>query len=239
MKLHIATSALALAVGLGVVGCSTDTPTAPNATVQKVGQPGQSDLKSRGQSMSFDVTGPLTKAGEAVGTFAGTFSVTSFGFDQATHQLMVTGVLSGTETFLDGTTSSVTNQTVTTTATLKKGTQVSSTSSVYQFAAASCGILLLDLGPLHLDLLGLVVDLNEVVLDITAQTGANNLLGNLLCALTGLLDLPGAISGILNLIDQINTLLSGLGGLASPVLGIQPFSGFDVYHGAVAVLRSA
>jgi hypothetical protein len=151
----------------------------------------------------------------------------------------VTGVLSGTETLLDGTTANVANQIVTTTATLKKGGQVSTTGSVYQFAAASCGILLLDLGPLHLDLLGLVVDLNEVILDITAQSGANNLLGNLLCALTGLLDLPGAISGILNLIDQINTLLSGIGGLASRVLGIEPFSGFNVYHGAIAVLRSA
>jgi hypothetical protein len=238
MKPHIVASALALAAGLGIVACAKDTPTAPNATVQKVAQPGQSDLKSRGQSLSFDVTGPLTRAGEAVGTFAGTFNVTQFGFDQATHQLTVTGVLSGTETFLDGTTANVTDQTVTTTATLKKGTQVSATSSVYQFAAASCGILLLDLGPLHLDLLGLVVDLNEVVLDITAQTGANNLLGNLLCALTGLLDLPGAISAILNLISQINTLLSGLG-LASPVLGLHPFSGFDAYHGAVAILRSA
>src|SRR3954454_18087728 len=46
----------------------------------------------------------------------------------------------------------------------------------------SCQILSLTLGPLHLELLGLVVDLNQVVLTITAVPGNGNLLGNLLCA---------------------------------------------------------
>ena len=43
--------------------------------------------------------------------------------------------------------------------------------------AARCSILRLVLGPLHLDLLGLVVDLNRVVLRITAVSGPGNLLG--------------------------------------------------------------
>ncbi len=64
--------------------------------------------------------------------------------------------------------------------------------------AAACGILHLDLGPLFLDLLGLQVDLSRVVLDITAQQGAGNLLGNLLCAVTGLLDSPGGLARLLN-----------------------------------------
>ena len=38
----------------------------------------------------------------------------------------------------------------------------------------------LDLGPIHLDLLGLVVDLNDLHLDVAAQPGSGNLLGNLL-----------------------------------------------------------
>ena len=53
---------------------------------------------------------------------------------------------------------------------------------------AACDILHLVLGPLDLDLLGLQVHLSRVVLDIVAVTGAGNLLGNLLCAITGLLD---------------------------------------------------
>ena len=52
--------------------------------------------------------------------------------------------------------------------------------------AARC--LHLELGPLDLDLLGLVVHLDPVHLDITAVPGAGNLLGNLLCAVAGLLD---------------------------------------------------
>lgn len=72
----------------------------------------------------------------------------------------------------------------------------------------SCTILDLDLGPLHLDLLGLVIDLNEVQLDITAVPGAGNLLGNLLCAVAGLLDRDGPLTGISAL---LNRLLTGLG----------------------------
>ena len=64
--------------------------------------------------------------------------------------------------------------------------------------AAACGILHLDLGPLFLDLLGLQIDLSQVVLDIVAQPGAGNLLGNLLCAVTGLLDSPGGLARLLN-----------------------------------------
>jgi hypothetical protein len=76
--------------------------------------------------------------------------------------------------------------------------------------AGSCSILSLTLGPLHLDLLGLVVDLNQVVLNITAQPGPGNLLGNLLCAVANLLNNGGPLSGLTNLLNQINTLLAGL-----------------------------
>ena len=44
------------------------------------------------------------------------------------------------------------------------------------------------LGPLDLNLLGLEIHLQRVVLDIVAVAGAGNLLGNLLCAVAGLLD---------------------------------------------------
>jgi hypothetical protein len=84
---------------------------------------------------------------------------------------------------------------------------------------ANCPILHLDLGPLDLNLLGLRVQLNEVVLDITAIPGPGNLLGNLLCAVAGLLDgvdLGGVLGGLLqNLINALIHLLEGLGGGAS------------------------
>ena len=75
-------------------------------------------------------------------------------------------------------------------------------------SAARCDILFLDLGPINLDLLGLVVDLSAIQLDIHAVPGAGNLLGNLLCAVAGLLDGPNPIGNALNqLLGLINNLL--------------------------------
>jgi hypothetical protein len=60
-----------------------------------------------------------------------------------------------------------------------------------------CPILDLRLGPLNLDLLGLVVRTNRIHLEIVAQPGPGNLLGNLLCSLAGLLD-RGPLTQLLN-----------------------------------------
>jgi hypothetical protein len=73
---------------------------------------------------------------------------------------------------------------------------------------ATCEILHLELGPLDLNLLGLVVHLDQVVLDIAAQPGPGNLLGNLLCSIAGLLD-----GGLGNVLGQLTGLLNQLLGL--------------------------
>jgi hypothetical protein len=52
----------------------------------------------------------------------------------------------------------------------------------------ACEVLNLVLGPINLDLLGLVVRTNRINVRIDAVPGAGNLLGNLLCAITGILD---------------------------------------------------
>jgi hypothetical protein len=121
-----------------------------------------------------------------VGTFVGSFSPT--GFTNQNGQLGVTGLVTGTLTTLTGQQVPV-SQTVTTT--VQNAT-----------AAGSCDILNLVLGPLHLNVLGLNVDLNQVVLNITGQTGAGNLLGNLLCAVAGLLDGTG-INGLASLLNRL------------------------------------
>ena len=91
----------------------------------------------------------------------------------------------------------------------------SRTSPPVDGTTATCEILHLDLGPLSLNLLGLQVNLSEVVLDISAQQGSGNLLGNLLCAVANLLNGGGLLSGILgqvsNLLNQILGILGGLG----------------------------
>jgi hypothetical protein len=78
-------------------------------------------------------------------------------------------------------------------------------------SAASCDILNLVLGPLDLNILGLEVHLKQVVLDIVATSGTGNLLGNLLCAVAGLLDGGAALGQIANLLNQILAILNGLG----------------------------
>jgi hypothetical protein len=85
---------------------------------------------------------------------------------------------------------------------------------------AVCDVLFLDLESLFLDVLGLTVDLDPVILDINAVPGAGNLLGNLLCAVAGLLD--GGLSGLLGglgglpilaaIIDQVLNAVNGLAG---------------------------
>ena len=72
---------------------------------------------------------------------------------------------------------------------------------------ATCDILRLVLGPLDLNLLGLRVQLNRVVLNITAEAGPGNLLGNLLCAVAGLLDRGGLLGILRNLLNAILDVL--------------------------------
>ena len=74
-------------------------------------------------------------------------------------------------------------------------------------AVGDCDILNLVLGPLDLDLLGLQIHLDQVVLDIVAVAGAGNLLGNLLCAVAGLLDADGVLTEISQILNSILAIL--------------------------------
>jgi hypothetical protein len=89
-------------------------------------------------------------------------------------------------------------------------------------------VLHLVLGPVNLNLLGLVVHLGggaaanqPIVLDIAAQQGSGNLLGNLLCSVANLLNgtgttpltsslTSGLTAGLLNLVNSL---------LGTPALG--------------------
>jgi hypothetical protein len=125
------------------------------------------------------ITVPVTGAGGG-STFAGTFQLQQFAVSQG--QVVANGLLSGIVTAANGTTTSV----------------VQSVSIPVQAGNSTCQVLHLDLGPLSLNLLGLQVNLSEIVLDITAQSGPGNLLGNLLCSVTNLLNNPTGLAGVLN-----------------------------------------
>jgi len=127
------------------------------------------------------------------GSFAGNFTPANFATQNG--NVVATGVLTGTVTNASGDT---------------VGTVTRTVSMPVTVAAATCQVLNLVLGPLHLDLLGLVVDLNQVHLVITAVQAAGNLLGNLLCAVTHLLDGTPTVGGLAALLNSILALLGQL-----------------------------
>ena len=127
------------------------------------------------------------------GSFAGTFTPSKFSAQNG--NLLATGVLTGTVSDSSGAAIGTVTRTVTMPATI---------------AAATCQVLNLVLGPLHLDLLGLVIDLNQVHLLINAVQAPGNLLGNLLCAITHLLDGTPTAGGLAALLNAILALLGQL-----------------------------
>jgi hypothetical protein len=135
-------------------------------------------------------TGPLSTLG--TGTVTGVLDIQKFVNNNGT--LTAVGTLT---TQLTSSTGAVTNL-------------VQQFSAPVISATGACPILHLDLGPLNLDLLGLQISLNQVVLDIVAQSGPGNLLGNLLCAVANLLNGGGPLGAIANLLNQILAILNGL-----------------------------
>jgi hypothetical protein len=134
---------------------------------------------------------PVTFASDA-GSFVGSFGVHRF--VPAAGGIQAVGRLTGTVTDAVGAVVGTVDQP------LRLGLLPTTT--------GTCEILNLVLGPLDLNLLGLVIQLDQIVLNITAESGPGNLLGNLLCAIAGLLD--GGVSGN-TLAQLLNDLLDLLG----------------------------
>lgn len=139
-------------------------------------------------TITSQVTGTFTDA-TGTGTFTGTFVPSEFTTDGTST--FANGVLAGNLVSADGTSQSVSQP---------------QTFQVNQIQAVGCEVLDLVLGPLDLDLLGLVVHLDRVHLNITAVPGPGNLVGNLICAIVGLLD-GGPLASIVALLNQILALL--------------------------------
>ena len=119
------------------------------------------------------------------GTFSGTLHVQQFAAQNG--NLVASGRLSGTLTSTSGTVLGTV-----------KNVKVSGIPVVID---PSCSILFLTIGPIHLNLLGLVVDVSQITVTITAQPGT--LLGGLLCQLVG----ATTLQQIVALLNQILALL--------------------------------
>jgi hypothetical protein len=184
-----------LALALTAVSCSQDksptAPTDPSAQAPASAVAGRADLLR-----NIPVTGPtVADVGGAAGVLNGTLSITHIARNPdatSAFKFLVSGTLTAngvTESFTDA------------------PANLTGSGAPTQ---PTCQILTLDLGPLHLDLLGLVVDLAPVHLNITAQSGSGNLLGNLLCAVTHLLDQNPLSAALQSLLDQINAIIAAL-----------------------------
>jgi hypothetical protein len=188
MKLKVS-----LAIGVLVVGL---------ASIVAVATPSAQAKTGGSYTFSYDQT--------AVPSAATTDGVPASGSVTVTQFKMINGVLNAVGTFT-GTigTQTVTAAPFTAPVTNVDGHTLTGGASALAAANGTCQILDLTLGPLHLDLLGLVVDLNQVHLTITAQQGSGNLLGNLLCSVAGLLDnTGGAPGGLSGLLQQLTSLLN-------------------------------
>jgi hypothetical protein len=124
-------------------------------------------------------------------------------------QLLATGTLGG--------------QTFTTPVTLSLADDAAAPTGAAAATAATPAVPILDLslGPIHLDLLGLKVDTSKICLDIAAQPGAGNLLGNLLSDVANLLNGGTPLGTILGNLTSANlsSLLNGITGLLNGALG--------------------
>ena len=153
---------------------------------------------------------PIAGVAQGVGTIAGTFSISSFAIQDGA--LVANGQLNGTVTDTAGKVRTIVTSIAWPVASAGSAEAADAAASCDTAAETTraCDILNLVLGPLHLDLLGLVIDLNQVVLNITGTTGAGDLLGNLLCAITGLLDAGSLGQQVVNLLNQLVGVLAGL-----------------------------
>ena len=201
-------------------------------TSQVAAQP--QDVKNRFKGIP--VNGRITEAGKH-GTFKGTLDITSFAAEGG--QLVAKGTLRGELKEANGPTRVVSSQDVTwpvqriNNTNLPQGTAQADESGMEAMRDATeadfsdmqakldtsqgdllqqaCQILRLVLGPLDLNILGLRVQLNQVILLITAIPGGG-LLGDLLCAIANLLN-QGPLAGVLGQIAELlNDILDILGG---------------------------
>ena len=185
----ITASAVALSMGIGapaIMMTSASAATSPGSAAPAA------TTAAAAKSITSAVTGTFTNA-DGTGTFSGTFTPTSFSVVNGV--LEATGPLKGTLTDANGTSLGNVSQTAT------LPVQTTATSTAAAPAVAACNVLNLVLGPLNLNLLGLVVTLNEVHLNITAVPGS--LLGDLLCDVANLLNSGGLLSEISTLLNEI------------------------------------
>jgi hypothetical protein len=182
---------------------------------------GQAVAQTGSPLASVHVNGQLqNKAGKSQGTLEGVFAIYEFAMEDG--QLVANGILTGEIVKKNGKTKETLDAVpVSIPVTGMEGVHGSDEGGEATALQATCQILTLSLGPLDLNLLGLIVHLDEVNLDISADP-AGGLLGDLLCGVADLLggtldDLLGDIGFLTDVLDFLGALddvldiLNGIG----------------------------
>ena len=157
---------------------------------------------------------PLTRTVNVTGTkgFKGTLAIDHF--VTRSGKMVAVGTLKGTMR-KNGKTKRVKARTVTLPASVAGAGPASGAKASQQPLpplpdGQACQVLALNLGPINLNLLGLVVRTNEIQVRIDAVQGQGNLLGNLLCAVTGILNPTGALGQLTGAINQLTAALNAI-----------------------------
>jgi hypothetical protein len=153
---------------------------------------------------------PLTQTVNVTGTkgFKGTLAIDRFATRNG--KMVAIGTMKGTVR-KNGKTKRIKARTVTLPASvLGAGDGSGAKAAQVPPIPGACQILNLVLGPITLNLLGLVVRTNQINLRIDAVPGAGNLLGNLLCSITNLLNPDGALGPLTTAINQLTAALNAL-----------------------------
>jgi len=180
--------AIFVALALSLVGAGTAIAAAGGSS----GGMSPVVAKSEAGKMKAPVTGTTEDGRKVKGSF------TPSEFKQANGKLLVTGTLEGKIVGKGKPKSFKETQTTTVEDVVAGGASGGK-------AIGTCDILNLVLGPLDLNVLGLEIHLDTVVLDIVANP-AGGLLGDLLCAVANLLDggpLGGLLQQLVGLLEDI------------------------------------
>ncbi len=128
------------------------------------------------------VTVPIAAGASTGGTFSGTLALTSFAVQNG--QLVALGTVTGMASGAGAATTSV----------------ITNVALPVTMGQASCQALNMTLGPATVTVTSLQLSINQVVVDLTAQTGAPSALSTLLCSGA---NLQGNPSGLADLLNQV------------------------------------
>jgi len=193
-------------IGVGVVGTAVTAGSLSDAVAKgnhrnRHKAKGKDDAQASGSIQRLtDI--PITARDQQGHNFKGTLDITSFAVNDTGDGIVALGKVSGKVTGQGNGNKSFNDVPVTVPVSFPSN-------SAGVRAQAICNILDLTLGPIHLDLLGLVLDTNTIHIHLTADS-SGGLLGSLLCSVANLLNGGLLSTELQQLVDLLTQILANL-----------------------------